>query len=246
LLLLALVAIAPLPAAFSNLTLSYTSRAFFLSPLLCIVIGYGWVGLKAQDLGRKTLVSLGIAFLYLISILYFCLVYFLQFPIINPEAFSFSYRILAKYLSLERQTGNQIVVIAGSPMNAAMQYYFYTLRTNASFQKLDKLQIKRDDFVYDTIHFTRCPAKLDLIKNMTVITESGYICPALQNLVPSFPKKMVIPRLDDAGSIFFIYGSSTCSHQKLKLFPMGITFADLEVEKLLQTDFCRKFIIQYL
>lgn len=242
-LLLAFLVIAPLPSALSTLTVSYTSRSFLLSPIICLFIGFGWVTVWKSRYGKLLTTRISIIAIYLVSIVYFSLIYYLQFPVMNPEGFGFSYRLLSRYLLDEKNSGKTITVITGNPFNAAMQYYFYALKTNTTFQHLYSLGIKKDTFVYAGITFTKCPLAFERIQSTTYILESGYQCPIITETILEKPK--VIPRIDDAGSIFFIYQGKTCNQTKLNLFPIGITFKDLNVEALASQDFCQKFIIQY-
>src|SRR3989344_3421303 len=242
--ILALILIAPLPSAFSTVGSSYVVRSFLLHPLLIILISFGIFTtishFKASIV--KAFVLVGIVGLYLIFISNFMYIYFARNPIANSESFNFSSRILANYLLRETQDSHrQIIVLTQDPQIPFRHLLFYGNLYNKDFAAKVGSMYKSESFKYDNISFLECKNLGKLDTETTVITDPGTKC----YTPPKTITPVVIPQLSDGGAIYKIWNGQLCNNLKLGRYPENIKFSDFSVEKLINNEFCQKFISHY-
>ena len=229
--LLSLVLISPIPSVLSNVGNSYAVRSMLLAPLLIIFIGVG-----VSYASNKHFLAKYIIFgLYLVLILNFFNIYFLRNPIYNSESFTFSGRELAKYLSF--QSGDAYVINA-TPRIPYEQYLFYNNILNAKTMNLVASDYKNKSFSINKLHFITCTQAKGIPVGTVVVYDK---C----NNIPTSNKNLVIAQLADAGKILTINNDVECSKYNLSAYPKGITFSDLNVEKLSKKSFCETFITKY-
>lgn len=235
--------IAPIPSVFSIVGTSYTLRSSLLYPFLLMIIGIGISTLVAKRNSLTQLLSTGtVCILYSLLLLNFLNIYFFKNPISNSEGFGFSGRILARYLAIaEKRNIETYVVERGSSIELFSQYIFYSnLYTKNTSATIGALYLKK---VYDwnTIHFTKCPAK-PYPTNATTLIKSDLECPSYKDE----NGKIILPQLSDNGSIYFIYNDTICKGYDLGTYVHDVSFKDLDVEKLTTEEFCMKYFVKPL
>ncbi len=232
-LLTLLIAIAPLPSVVSNVGESYAIRSFLLAPIFLIFIG---VGLH-YVLNKYRFSWLIIVPIYLLLLLNFINIYFLRNPIYNSESFSLSSRVLVKYLSLKGN--NQVFVINGNPATPLKQYLFYTNSyNNSSKDEIAKQLKKGGSYIFNRINFIDCKSASGIPNDSLVIFDDVKCVSKSRN-------EAIIAQLNDGGRLYTINNDNICSSYRLSRYPYGITFSDLNIEKLSAKDFCEKFITRY-
>lgn len=240
--LMALVAIAPLPAALSTVGIEYALRGILLYPVLILFIGLGIYSLLSYKKSRLYRFGMGgiIVALYLIQLLNFLNIYFFRNPIYNSEGFGFNQRVLAKYLNLVKPQAQKISVVgAADSLSILKRYLFYS----GIFEKND-LSLIRDiiasgDYHWENIYFfPKCPKDLMINEGKIIILLPEANCLPKEN----YPYWLSISQLGDGGEIAQIYGDPVCHQFDLSRYPVGIEFNDFKVEELSAARFCEKFI----
>lgn len=230
-----------------NPTPSMIAHSILFFPFFMIFIGYGIyeVFVFGKNNTYKILLLISLTCIYSIGLSYFFFSYLFRYPIYNSESFNFSSRLLVSYLTREQiKTNNSIIVVI--PKNIDLtgffrNYIFYDNLYNQSTVKEVQKITQQQRFIMGNISFVPYDRSLTFEKDATII---------LTNDIPSklqgaLGKPLIIPQLKDSGSQFFIYNGKTCSTMVHNHYTQDITFNDLNVEKLTDTEFCKKFIIQY-
>jgi len=224
----ALVIIVPIPSILSTVGTSYAIRSMLLAPLFVIFIAVG-ISYVIKSFRFSYIV---ICIVYLILIFNFVNTYFLRNPIYNSESFNFSARVLAKYLSFQSQS---VYVINGNPTTPYKQYLFYNNGLNKNTANKIATDYKDNSFLIKNIHFITCTQFNEIPKESVVIYDKCKKVAFSNN-------DIYISQLSDGGSIYTISNDNICSRYSLNRYPYGITFSDLNVEKLSAQEFCTKFI----
>lgn len=230
--LLAIIFVSPIPSVLSIVGNSYAIRSMLLAPMFIIFIGYG----ISYALNKHFFVKYLIFGLYIILILNFFYIYFLRNPIYNSESFTFSGRVLAKYLSFK---SGEVYVLTKSSRIPYEQYLFYNSILNAKTMNKIASEFRNKTFLIDNIHFLECD-------QINEIPARSIIIYGECSNIPSSHKDLVIARLEDSGRIFTIHNDIVCSRYSIGPYIKEISFSDLNVEKLSEKFFCEKFIIRYL
>lgn len=226
-----LAIIAPIPSVVSTVGNSYAIRSMLLAPIFIIFIGVG----ISYILRKYRFSWIIVGLVYFVLILNFINIYFLRNPIYNSESFNFSSRELAKYLSLQ---SGLVYVINGDPRTPYKHYLFYNGVLNRSTSIKIANDFKNNTFSVNNIHFITCQQVNEIIPGSIVVYDS---C----NKIPLSNKNLSIAQLGDGGSIYTIKNDQICSQYNLNRYPYGITFSDLNIEKLPLKKFCQKFITEY-
>lgn len=228
LLLATLTLIAPIPSVLSTVGNSYAIRSMLLAPIFIMLIGTGiFYSIKTYRYSWML-----ILIMYIALIANFANIYFLRNPLYNSESFSFSGRELAKYLFLQT---NPVYIINNDPRTPYKEYLFYHNELNKKTANAVAQDYAQKTFTIHTIHFITCN-QLD-----TVPQEATIVYDNCKKIAP-LSTDLVIARLGDGGRIYTIKNDSVCSQYNLKQYPYGISFADLNIEKLSTENFCEKFI----
>lgn len=223
--------ISPIPSALSTVGTSFAVRSLLLCPILLIFIGTGIS--YFMNLGNNKL-KVAILAVYFLLFLNFINIYFFRNPIYNSESFSLSGRVLAKYLSFQK---NPVYVINGDPKTPLKQYLFYTNSYNKEGVKDIIKDFQTENYSYKNLHFITCD-KADEIKEGVIIYDTCKKITKSKNF-------LTIAQLGDAGGIFTIQNDTICNQYKLSRYPYGITFSDFSIENLSSQRFCEKFITKY-
>lgn len=232
LLLIGLITIAPIPSVMSTVGNSYAIRSMLLIIPFVICIGVGiWGTIK-----RYHFTSIPLILIYGMLFFNFVNIYFFQNPLYNSESFSFSGRVLSKYLSL---TKGQVYIINGDPKTPFKEYLFYTNGLTKNTSNQVAAAYKDNNFSYNNRHFITCYQAENLPPNSTLIYDNG--CKKF-----SFSKNNhAIAQLGDGGTIYTIRNDSICPTNILSYYPRDITFSDLNIERLSRGEFCRRFITRF-
>lgn len=242
--LLSMIAIAPIPSVASQATNGFLAiRGIILFPIFTIFIGAGIsstvVWAKEKRFGKQAVFLLLI--IYTVLIANFINIYFFQYPIYSSESYSFSSRILSKYVSYGQNEGKKIVVYTTSSKERFIYYLFFSGAYKNSMAGSIQQKFSDKQYWLDTIRFENCIKDVSLEIDTIYIVESGG-CDKMKTLL-SLPQK-TIPILADGGSVYSIVGDTICSSFTLSRYPHGITFSDLSVENLTKERFCNRFITE--
>jgi len=239
--LIALIAIAPLPAVASVSGIEYALRGALLYPIFILLIGLGiWVviSLKKDKRFRIGVAAL-IMILYLLQLFNFLNIYFFRNPIYNSEGFGFSNRVLFRYVSLAKQKASRVLVITRNESGPFKQNLFYSNDYNKSTLTKVREVLNQGKYQWGNIHFlSGCPQNLILAKD-----EVAILLPESRCLdEKEYPAWLSISQLSDGGEIYRIFNDSLCRDFELNRYPQGIKFGDFKVEELSTAQFCQRFI----
>ncbi len=239
--LVALILIAPLPAALSTVGIEYALRGILLYPTLIIFIGAGvWFFLSSlkKRFYRFGFVGL-VGLLYLIQLLNFLNIYFFRNPVYNSEGFGFSHRVLINYINLTKSMTNQVVVISDSPYDLFKKYLFYSQALSKGNLAKIRTMIAKKEYFWDNVNFIKdSPLKEGFNRGDLIILRADSAGLDWKK----YPDWLTIAQLSDGGEIYRIINDSLCQQFELGRYPTEIKFSDFEVEKLSPERFCQKFI----
>lgn len=236
---LALLAISPIPTAFSYVETSFGQRSALMYPILCMFAGIGVASIFESKTVRYFWKVL-LAAIYTSSFVYFLYVYFIFNPVNNSEAFGLSYRILANYINRIPKS-DRIVFVSNGSVNTFKQYLFYsnTLQKNTISEIQSKIRSKQ--YILDNVEFINCPEKsVNIPVNWILIVPYGAECQTLSYRKHS--SMLAIAYLKDSGRIYEIYNDSLCSQYSLSSYQNLLTFQDLSIESLDNKRFCETYI----
>jgi len=239
----ALIAIAPLPSAFSLIGTEYAERAILLYFPMIIFIAAGidyFIGLFKKK--SRLFFSASLAFLiilYALQVLNFMTIYYLRNPIYNSEGSGFGVRILINYVNLAKSSDRKIVVISKDNLGFFKHYLFYSGVFDREALPVIRDKIANKNFSWENIIFlSNCDSYLKVKEDDVIISLAELECFDKKE----YPHWLSIPRLGDAGEIFRIYNDQVCRKYNLNPYPRGVKFTDFKVEKLTSQRFCQKFI----
>lgn len=248
--LVALIAIAPLPAVFSTMGVEYALRGVLLYPMLILFIGLGiWflIFLKKSKLYRLGMASLIVIF-YLLQLFNFLNIYFFRNPIYNSEGFGLSQRVMINYVKRAQLEAKKVLVIEADELAMLKRYLFYTNSLDKEQLSLVRHLIAEDEYRWENVHFLRYyPKDMVMTKEITVIFQPGMVCLPSVDCLPSdeYPYWLSVTQLGDSGEVFRIINDPICYQFSLGRYSTGIKFNDFKVEEMPLERFCQKFIIDF-
>ena len=128
-----------------------------------------------------------------------------------------------------------VYVINQTPATPYKQFLFYSNGlTSLSSEKIAK-DFKENTFSIRNIHFIKCSQLNESMEKDILIFDT---C----KKIPFSKKDLSISQLGDGGAIFTISNDKICGKYNLNRYPYGITFSDLNIEKLSVQEFCTKYI----
>lgn len=236
------IIIATLPSVFSSVGKAYGTRSALAFPFLLIFAAYGiWflINLYKNKIYKYTVVLfLFLAYSLLLS--NFLYIYLFRNPVYNSEGFSFSKRILSKYIDLATDKNSDILVISdaqGLTTPVFKNYIFYSNGyTKENSGQIASL-IQKNSKQYKNLRITNCPDEMPAAKTV-VIAPFDSNC----NILKKISKDSSIAKLSDGYAIYNIFNDRVCNSYSLNRYPAGITFEDLKVEGQKEKDFCGNFI----
>jgi hypothetical protein len=242
-LLSGLILIAPIPTVTSNVPTGFAAlRASLIYPLLIILTGVGIsyvVFISKKKLYVITILLILIV-VYGVQLLNFINIYFFRNPIYNSEAYSFSSRIISRYIQLANEHGRKIIVISDNPKGNFFHYIFDASIYNQDTAGRIKNLIQEDRYEYDNATFAQCSDAIEVSTNTTIIIDANRECERFT--LNNFKNNLNIAQLSDGGAIFRIMNDAVCKQYPLSRFPYDFSFSDFAVERLSEKRFCEKFI----
>ncbi len=241
-LLLALLALSPIPTLASNGNTGFAAlRSALIFPLLCIFIGSGIYYLLCIPKRRWITIGVGsiIFIVYLFHVFNFIHVYFNRYPVYSSEAYGLSYRVISKYIELANEKDIRVTVVA----NGSKTFFNHYLFDTNSYRNDTKDQIRNivsnpQPYTFANATFSRCTDKLSIVSDSAVILHSDMVCPQ----VPKGEKSLTIPQLSDGGKLFSIENDTLCSKYPLNSYPQNFKFTDFDISNLTEEEFCKTFI----
>lgn len=229
-----LILLSPVPEAIRiDKIPSYAFHSSFQYLFLFIFLGCGLYYL--WHLLKFILPKILFVFVYLLLFLNFLNIYFIRYPIYQPEGFFMSRRVLANYLKLEEKLNRDIEIITSEPEAVFRNYLYFTNQFN--YQNFSKIRNQYHQhpnkrlFEWGTIRIT--DQKPDnLSPNITYITDASTEFFGIQ-------KYQSIYHLGDYHPLFNIYQGQTCPQMPLNTV---YYFSDLAIEKQSLNSFCQKYI----
>lgn len=236
--LFSLILISPIPEAIRiDKIPAFAFHSVLEYPFLIILISAGiyFILISLPKLKYLLLISYFILFLNFVDI------YFFRYPVYQSEGFSFSRRLLSRYLSLESIKSPKISILAKEPESVFRNFLFFNNLVNrkniAQINQIYQHSRNRQFFVWENILITS--DLNDINPKDTIITDRDISDPLYLS-----PDKFSIVRLSDPGEIFKIYRGSTCLNTKLDPFTHNLNLTDFDIENMTEDKFCQKFIVK--
>lgn len=207
-----------------------------LFPLLLIIMGAG-LAWTVQSVPKKykifaTLVCIA---LYTLNVAGFSETYFYRSPLVGYA--DFPKRILTRYLQFATLHNIPTAVYATSNSDVFQKYILYSNAiTNHGIPDIRKA-ISSPLTQLNGIQFLPCQTADPATEGETVIIDTG--CGKLVN-----DHHQSITRLTDGGENYIIGQDLVCNGYELKRYPQNITFADFDIERLTEKQFCETYISQ--
>ncbi len=244
LLILGLIAIAPLSSSLSTIGQSYVQRAGLMFPLLGILIAIGIYTLSKIFRSQKIFLTIFITVLYLFSLSNFLNIYFIRYPIFNSEGFSLSHKVLAKYLQLAmiKNPNIKINISAKDPLMLFLKFLYYNnIYNNVDNIKAINKNISEKKYYFGNITFT-----YDCLDNTSDkrtdniwIEENAKEC---SNTSIGMPRIITIT---DSGSLFVIHNDLVCKKSYHPQYLKISNTSELDISSMNEEEFCHNWIAYY-
>lgn len=234
--------LAPLPVVANQLDNGFAAlRGVLLFPVLTIFSGCG-IAYMYEVISRrmKPYYVILVISIYTVSFLNFGYIYFFRNPIVNAEAYSYSRRVLTKYLSLADNQKQKTIVIAGNPRDIFQHFLFESDSYTKQNAMMIRQQFQHQQYSFGSIQFISCDTPFEKDGQTTYIIEAGSVCE--QKLLDLFPSHVSISQLADGGEILKISHDTICTPYALNRYPSKIRWGQIYVEHLDQQDFCQTYI----
>jgi len=244
LLILGLIAIAPLSSSLSTIGQSYVQRAGLMFPLLGTLIAIGIYTLSRKFRGQKILFTIFITVLYVFSLSNFLNIYFIRYPIFNSEGFSLSHKVLAKYLQLAiiKNPDIKIYVTAKDPLMLFLKFLYY----NNIYNDFDNIKAINQNISEKKYYFGNSTFTYDCLDNTSDINtdiiwieENAKECPSPVIKTPR------ILTLTDSGSLFSIHNDFVCEKYNLPQYLKISNTSELDISSMNEEEFCHNWIAYY-
>lgn len=250
LLLSSLLLIGGLPSAINQGTWLFF-RSSFMIPMFLIIAGYAVAKLWRESRWA----FIGLAILYVVSVLNFGFLYFVRYPVFGAEGIVFSPRLLAAYLS--RAPQEQKVVIYDHEVEYSFTSYLYYNQLFTKEQAQDVQQQFRQGshtgiYRWKNITFAGClPADFTVEDGTTYIFDRQVlICPSTADVTKEqllMPLEEVQPTvylqsIKDSGTDYTIYGDQLCFYEELGTYTHVQHLEELSLTGLSKNDFCKTWV----
>ncbi len=238
-LITALIAIIPITTATSLSGFSVINRAIMLLPMLLVYITYGLYSIYEwfDNYIPGKLVAFFIGLLYFSAFMYFQYIYFFIFPVQLNMHYQTNMRIMARYLSFEKQLSNKIVVVTPKPQVLFSDILFYLPRDEQETILRQKQTFGNNSaFTIGNITFTLdCISQFDP-NNTYIIDHDKDLC------YQKIPFNFLIINQIDAGVDFSIVGGKACKGYKLNRWHYPDLLSDYNIETMSKGQFCQRWI----
>jgi len=236
--ILGLMGISIIPTIVSGSGVTYALRSGLLFPLLCGLAAMGILsGEKFLKKKWKIFYWGGIAGLYVISLVYFLILYWYRVPFEKNTGWHFHERVLVRYLDIFRsESQEKIYLSVDNPVDVMYNYAFYTGKyNNKEFAKNFNEAIRSGKYEIEGMVFQKkCPEIID--KKAIYIWERDLGCIDEPNMLPR------ISETRDGGARFFIPVEKVCRGVELNSYPFPRKIEDFSVEKMNKDTFCKNWI----
>jgi 4-amino-4-deoxy-L-arabinose transferase-like glycosyltransferase len=230
-----LAAVGALPQVISTTTGDFAIHLSMMFPILLIFAGAGiyWT-IHVFPKKYRTAIIYICVLLYAMNIVGFTESYFFRSPLIGYA--DFPKRILTKYLQLAGIHNIPVTVYAQSTSSTFQKYILYA--DKISIKNMSALQntLNTESINFNGIRFLTCQTDIK-INGSTGITDRLCGKPASQH-------HDSITTLTDGGENYIIEEDRICNKYALKRYPQNITFADFNIERLSEKQFCETYISQ--
>lgn len=233
-----LMGISTIPTIVSGSGITYALRSGLLFPLLGGVVAIGI--LSGENILKKKWKIFywgGIAVVYLVSFLYFQIMYWYRLPFEKNTGWHFHERVLVRYLSMFRSESQEKIYLSiDNPVDVMYNYAFYTGKyNNKEFARNFNEAIRGGKYEIEGMVFQKeCPKIID--KNAVYIWERDLGCTEEPNMLPR------ISETRDGGARFFIPTEKICRKMELTSYPFPRKIEDFSVEKMDKETFCKNWI----
>lgn len=241
-LLIAIIALAPLPGILVSGDLWPMFRTLFLAPSISMLCALGLWWHSRLLSGKKTLVIISI---YTLATIPFFYDYFIRYPLYSTTDVYFYDRVLANYFLRAGIPGKTIIVAdeSRSLFDKILYYNGYITREtistiSASYTRAS--YIFRDLEVKDTCFDPALETSHSLLVHQV---RKGYCATVDEQKLRTKPS-IVIANLHDSGAVYTLYGDTFCSRFNLPAYS-HVQKNVLAVEALSDQDFCEQFFVQY-
>lgn len=231
------VIVGTFPHIFHNSTSDFSVHNTLAFPFLLLLTGAGIVEFiqAIPDKFRKISFA-SIVVMYVLSLGYFCTVYFYQYPL--QDSGDFHMRLISKYLSIANISDSHITMYSNTSTDFLKKYIFYSNNlTESTIRDLNAINPKLSAFNFNGITFSSCDRTIDVTGSNSI-----HIVDTKCGNLNTPASHIQIARLTDAGDLYDIYNDTVCSQFDLKQYPTGITINDFSVEKMSPKQFCETFV----
>lgn len=233
-----LLLIAPLPSAVSGIEDSYINRSSLLLVVFSLISAYGIYNLfllLSKKISYIINISLfvGILGFFIVNFLFF---YFLQYPFVVGDSYALGEKVTAEFIKHSWDGRKNIFVVKQEPGELYLETVFFFQNqqvTNGFLKNMEKF--KNNTYELPNMIFKgECPKSWD--KNTL------YIIDHIKKCKPPFPNNFVIRNPRDAGVMFYIYNSNTCSGQSINKWVRFHYLSDYGMESMSKENFCQRWI----
>lgn len=213
---------------------TYTIRTVILFPILIMIATTG-VSYFKEILPNKLRI-LSLAFLSIIYFFFFgnfLYAYFSRLPIDKNEGWFLADRVLVKYLSLQEQS-REIVIIPPAPKFFTYRYLLYGNHYRSTQQIIEvNKKLVQEDYRFSNITITKdCPKQID--NKATLVFDPAYKCNQENQDEIASPK--------DGRIQYLLVNDNLCEPFVNQKYPLIKDINDLNIESLDKEQFCQKFI----
>jgi MFS family permease len=220
-----------------NGTGNFTPHIALIIPIFIILIGVG-IDKIFNTFKQKKYAYLFIAVLtvlYLAVFINFSYFYIFKFPL-QEATFEDQNHVLAKYISLYKNTKSPIFVYTQSPAVVFKEYIFYANSYNLNTANMINDALKKNTLTLNNVSFHYCTDHFPF-KSIVI---NDFSCGKQPN-----EGAISIAQFKDSGARFNIYGDRICSQYNLPHYISNLTLSDFNIENLSEKKFCETFIVSY-
>lgn len=236
-----LVAITPISSVLNTIHNTYALRAGILFPILVGLSAWGiyWTHNSLKIRFLKILFVVCLIFLYLISFVYFAVMYWYRTPFEKSSGWFFHERLLSKYILLSQEKNKKIVVLSKSPSDYMYMYAFYSGEYNSG-EGVKKINTMLENRAYEFKNITVTSDCLilpnEINTNTIYVIERGLECEDI------YPKALQISDPKDGGHNYKIFNDLVCPDISLNKYPYPRSISQFDVEDMSRDQFCKIWI----
>jgi len=221
---------------------SYSQRVGLIYPFLVMLsgIGVGTVISAAKSKKVQIILALGIAVIYLISLVNLMFIYFVRFPVYASDGWFFQDRVLSNYLIRSEETypNTKILIYTSEPKIIFEEYLFYNnIYTGENVLSINEHLNQKDYSINNLVFTDECPIE-GPDKNSVIIFDGSFIC----NKLSTLSNLVRITRLKDVLANYLVYNDKLCNYINLNRYVPQSAYDNFSVEKQSPKDFCLNWL----